>query len=111
MGQPDEVAYLALFLCSEQASFLTGVDYPLDGVSLICTVSFAGPAGMNSMIIDAHQHFWQYDPCRHGWITEAMASCSAISFPLTWLRTSCKITSTEPSQSRRKLLCARRNFC
>jgi NAD(P)-dependent dehydrogenase (short-subunit alcohol dehydrogenase family) len=31
MGQPDEVAYLALFLCSEQASFLTGVDYPLDG--------------------------------------------------------------------------------
>ncbi len=31
MGQPDEVAYLALFLCSAQASFLTGVDYPLDG--------------------------------------------------------------------------------
>src|SRR5256886_3818914 len=31
MGQPDEVAYLALFLCSEQAGFLTGVDYPLDG--------------------------------------------------------------------------------
>src|SRR5882724_5622707 len=28
---------------------------------------------MNSMIIDAYQHFWQYDPCRHGWITEAMA--------------------------------------
>jgi len=31
MGQPEEVAYLALFLCSEPASFLTGVDYPLDG--------------------------------------------------------------------------------
>src|SRR5256885_2168309 len=28
---------------------------------------------MNSMIIDAHQHFWQYDPCRHRWITDAMA--------------------------------------
>jgi NAD(P)-dependent dehydrogenase (short-subunit alcohol dehydrogenase family) len=31
MGEPDEVASLALFLCSEQASFITGVDYPLDG--------------------------------------------------------------------------------
>lgn len=31
MGEPDEVASLALFLCSEEASFLTGVDYPLDG--------------------------------------------------------------------------------
>ena len=31
MAEPDEVASLALFLCSEQASFLTGVDYPLDG--------------------------------------------------------------------------------
>lgn len=24
--------------------------------------------------IDAHQHFWQYDPAQHGWMTEAMAS-------------------------------------
>jgi 2-keto-3-deoxy-L-fuconate dehydrogenase len=31
MGEPEEVAALALFLCSDQASFLTGVDYPLDG--------------------------------------------------------------------------------
>ncbi len=31
MGQPAEVANLALFLCSDEASFLTGVDYPLDG--------------------------------------------------------------------------------
>lgn len=22
--------------------------------------------------IDAHQHFWQYDPARHGWISESM---------------------------------------
>jgi len=31
MGQPNEVAALALFLCSEEASFVTGCDYPLDG--------------------------------------------------------------------------------
>src|ERR1019366_154446 len=31
MGEPREVAALALFLCSEEASFITGVDYPLDG--------------------------------------------------------------------------------
>jgi len=26
------------------------------------------------MIIDAHQHFWQYDPRRHSWITDAMVA-------------------------------------
>jgi 2-keto-3-deoxy-L-fuconate dehydrogenase len=31
MGKPDEVASLALFLCSNEASFVTGCDYPLDG--------------------------------------------------------------------------------
>ena len=31
MGEPEEVAELALFLCSEEASFITGTDYPLDG--------------------------------------------------------------------------------
>ncbi len=31
MARPEEVASLALFLCSEEASFITGVDYPLDG--------------------------------------------------------------------------------
>jgi len=31
MGRPEEVASLALFLCSDEASFITGVDYPLDG--------------------------------------------------------------------------------
>jgi DNA polymerase len=29
--EPDEVASLALYLCSDEAAFLTGVDYPLDG--------------------------------------------------------------------------------
>lgn len=31
MAQPGEVAALALFLCSAEASFITGVDYPMDG--------------------------------------------------------------------------------
>jgi 2-keto-3-deoxy-L-fuconate dehydrogenase len=31
MGKPEEVAYLALFLCSDEASFITGSNYPIDG--------------------------------------------------------------------------------
>lgn len=31
MAKPAEVAYLALYLCSEEAGFITGCDYPLDG--------------------------------------------------------------------------------
>lgn len=31
MGTPDEIAALALYLCSDQASFITGVDYLIDG--------------------------------------------------------------------------------
>lgn len=31
MGKPDEVAALALFLCSDEAGFITGSDYPIDG--------------------------------------------------------------------------------
>jgi 2-keto-3-deoxy-L-fuconate dehydrogenase len=31
MAHPEEVAALALFLCSDEASFITGVDYPIDG--------------------------------------------------------------------------------
>jgi len=31
MGLPEEVANLALFLCSEEAAFITGTDYPIDG--------------------------------------------------------------------------------
>jgi 2-keto-3-deoxy-L-fuconate dehydrogenase len=31
MADPVEVASLALFLCSDEAAFITGVDYPLDG--------------------------------------------------------------------------------
>lgn len=31
MGKPDEIASLAFYLCSKQASFITGSDYPIDG--------------------------------------------------------------------------------
>ena len=31
MGTPDEVAALALYLCSNEAGFITGCDYPIDG--------------------------------------------------------------------------------
>ena len=31
MGTPDEIAALALYLSSDEASFITGCDYPIDG--------------------------------------------------------------------------------
>jgi NAD(P)-dependent dehydrogenase (short-subunit alcohol dehydrogenase family) len=31
MGTPEEVAFLALYLCSDEASFVTGQAFPLDG--------------------------------------------------------------------------------
>lgn len=31
MGQPDEIASLALFLCSDEAAFITGSNYAIDG--------------------------------------------------------------------------------
>ncbi|CAN5725518.1 glucose 1-dehydrogenase [soil metagenome] len=31
MGKPIEVANMALFLCSDEAAFITGCDYPVDG--------------------------------------------------------------------------------
>lgn len=31
MGKPAEVANLALYLCSDEASFITGTDFPIDG--------------------------------------------------------------------------------
>ncbi len=31
MAKPEEIASLILFLCSDEASFITGCDYPIDG--------------------------------------------------------------------------------
>lgn len=31
MGKPEEIANLALFLCSDEAGFITGCNYPIDG--------------------------------------------------------------------------------
>lgn len=31
MAKPEEIAALALYLCSDEASFITGCDYPIDG--------------------------------------------------------------------------------
>ncbi|MFI5156701.1 MAG: SDR family NAD(P)-dependent oxidoreductase [Chitinophagales bacterium] len=31
MGKPEEIAWLALYLCSDEAAFVTGCDYPIDG--------------------------------------------------------------------------------
>jgi len=35
MGSPEEVAKLALYLCSDEASFITGQAYPIDGGVLV----------------------------------------------------------------------------
>ena len=31
MGEPEEIAFIARFLASDEAAFLTGTDYPIDG--------------------------------------------------------------------------------
>jgi NAD(P)-dependent dehydrogenase (short-subunit alcohol dehydrogenase family) len=31
MAEPNEIATLALYLCSDEGAFLTGTDYPIDG--------------------------------------------------------------------------------
>jgi len=31
MGKPEEIASLALYLCSDEAAFITGCDYLIDG--------------------------------------------------------------------------------
>ena len=31
MAKPEEIAYLALYLCSDEAAFITGNDYAIDG--------------------------------------------------------------------------------
>jgi 2-keto-3-deoxy-L-fuconate dehydrogenase len=31
MATPEDIAAIALYLCSDEASFITGNDYPIDG--------------------------------------------------------------------------------
>jgi 2-keto-3-deoxy-L-fuconate dehydrogenase len=31
MAKPEEIAFIVLYLCSDEASFITGCDYPIDG--------------------------------------------------------------------------------
>ena len=31
IGQPEDVAYAALFLASDESSWVTGADFPIDG--------------------------------------------------------------------------------
>ena len=31
MGKPQEIAELALFLCSDESRFITGSNFPIDG--------------------------------------------------------------------------------
>ncbi|MGH9511409.1 MAG: SDR family NAD(P)-dependent oxidoreductase [Terriglobales bacterium] len=38
MGEPEEVAFLARFLCSDDAAFITGANFPIDGGTLTLSV-------------------------------------------------------------------------
>lgn len=43
LGTKDELADLALFLCSEAAGYITGAVYPCDGGTSLCRAAFASP--------------------------------------------------------------------
>jgi len=43
-GTKDELADLALFLCSEAAGYITGAVYPCDGGTSLCRADFSGAA-------------------------------------------------------------------
>ncbi len=49
VGTPDDIAEMALFLCSEKAGFITGEDICIDG-------------GMTRLMIYHGDHGWRYDP-------------------------------------------------
>jgi hypothetical protein len=45
VGQPDEVAAAVVFLCSDDAAFITGTTLVIDGGKLAGSPPFAGRAG------------------------------------------------------------------
>lgn len=49
VGTPDDIASLTLFLCSDQASFITGQNFVVDG-------------GMTRQMIYHNDHGWTYAP-------------------------------------------------
>jgi NAD(P)-dependent dehydrogenase (short-subunit alcohol dehydrogenase family) len=53
VGQPEEVAALVTWLASDQASFITGVAYPVDGGM---TASLGGGGGVDAEGPSLHEH-------------------------------------------------------
>lgn len=49
VGAPEDIAQLALFLCSDRAGFITGENICVDG-------------GMTKLMIYHGEHGWRYDP-------------------------------------------------
>ena len=49
VGKPEDIAHLALFLCSEKAGFITGENVCVDG-------------GMSKLMIYHGEHGWRYAP-------------------------------------------------
>ena len=49
VGKPEDIAEMALFLCSEKAGFITGENICIDG-------------GMTRLMIYHGEHGWTYDP-------------------------------------------------
>jgi NAD(P)-dependent dehydrogenase (short-subunit alcohol dehydrogenase family) len=37
LGEPDDVAYAAMFLASDEAKWITGVALPVDGGAMVAT--------------------------------------------------------------------------
>ena len=48
VGRPEDIAELALFLCSDRAGFITGENICVDG-------------GMTRLMIYHGEHGWRYD--------------------------------------------------